>query len=216
MDPLANIVLIFVLLVKYCQCIDSIQIIENIPKERILNEEWFKNLISERKPVLIRQSINSEWDAFTKWTQQYITETLPILDNVIMHNSSNFLFTNTMGSPLAEYAINPYERHTLNNLSTASFFAIGLNESIDNKIFPSYSGHIIERSEQLQSEINDYDELSALFERVTNNNAHNTYLWLSFNRFMTRFHYDVDPNIYFQSVCVCVCILSSLFQTDCI
>ena len=170
-----------------------IEILENIPKETILSESWLQTLINERKPLIIRQSINTQWTASTKWTRQYLIDTIPTLDNVILHNTSSFLFTNTAGHPLSDYSINPYPRRTFKQLSTASFFEIGLDKE-QNEAFPTYSGHPM----NLQADIDDHDELANLFQKVTNSKTYRTYLWLSFAPMLTSFHYDVDPNLYFQ------------------
>eukprot|EP01084_Bolivina_argentea_P013097 24521_1 len=185
-------VVVFYFIFIICQCNNSIDILENIPKEKLLDEQWLKKLIENRKPVIIRQSINSHWDAITKWKKEYLIETVPELHNVILHNGSRFLFQNKHGSPLAEYAIAPYKRQLFSNMSTETFFEIGLTKS--NKMYPSYSNE----NNILYSDLNDYENLTSLFQKVTNNKDHNTYVWLSFENFTTQFHYDVDPNIYCQ------------------
>ena len=178
---------------------NSVKILHNIPRETILNDAYLKQMIENRKPVIIRQSINSNWDAISKWNDyQYLIDKIPSLSNAVLHNGSNFLFYNKFGSPFAEYTITPYHTQLIPNMSSQTFFEYGLNISstLKSNIYPSYSNEIL--SESLLSDLNDYNELTSIFKAVTNNNDHNTYLWLSFENFTTQFHYDVDPNLYYQ------------------
>eukprot|EP01084_Bolivina_argentea_P257679 434183_1 len=187
---------LYILTLSLCNNqIESIDMLDDISTNQILNEQWFHSIIKNKKPVIIR-NCNVYSDAIQKWNKKYLIDNIPELKDISIQSLPTFTYYNKNNSPFAKYTISDH-RQIIPNISTESFFKIGLNKT--NSLYPTYSNDkIIPETSILKNDLNHFTDIGSMLQKLTYNNGHFVHLWLSFENSTTHFHYDTDINFYHQ------------------